>query len=117
MHIYGEQIKNNFVNFFLKNRSNLQINGNGEEKRNLLHVDDLFSFIQNTKSQKKNVVVNLATKDNISLNEIIKIIKGNAKYNYNLNDSYPKKISYQKAKRMFKWTPKKKFTKYLKKFV
>ena len=116
-HIYGELIRNNFVNFFVKNRKNLQINGNGEQIRNLLHVDDLFCLIQNAKNLKKNTVINLATKDNISLNKIIKIIRGKAKYNYNFDDNYPKEVSYLKAKTMFKWTPKKKFTKYLKKLV
>ena len=57
----------------------------------------------------------MATKDNISLNKIIKIIRGKAKYNYNFDDNYPEEVSYLKAKTMFKWTPKKKFTKYLKK--
>ena len=117
-HIYGENIKNNFVNLFLKNKNRLQINGTGNQTRNLLHVDDLFSLIKKVNNLKQSSTINLASDDNISLNRIIKLIKGKATYNnINFKNNYPSKISYQKAKRMFNWSPKKKFTKYLKKYI
>ena len=117
-HIYGENIKNNFVNLFLKNKNRLQINGTGNQTRNLLHVDDLFSLIKKVNNLKQSSIINLASDDNISLNRIIKLIKGKATYNnINFKNNYPSKISYQKAKRMFNWSPKKKFIKYLKKYI
>jgi len=116
-HVYGENITNNFVNSFLKNKNKLLINGNGEQTRNLLHVDDLFSLIEKTKSLKINSTINVASKDNISLNKIIKLIKGKAKYNNIFKDSYPDKISYEKARKLLGWSPRKKFIKYLKKYI
>ena len=116
-HIYGENIKNNFVNFFLKNKNNLLINGNGKQTRNLLHVDDLFSLIKKTKSLKINSTINVASKENISLNKIIKLIKGKAKYNNNFKDSYPDEVSYEKARKLLSWSPRKKFIRYLKRYI
>ena len=88
-----------------------------ENKQEISFMSTIYFLIKKTKSLKINSTINVASKDNISLNKIIKIIKGKAKYNNNFKDSYPDEVSYEKARKLLSWSPRKKFIKYLKRYI
>ena len=103
-HIYGPKIKNNFIYLFLQNKNNIIINGDGEQIRNLLHVNDLYNFILKTINFKKNNILNLCNEE-FSLNSILKIIGAKVKYKKSIKEPKYQRIIGYKARKLFKWKP------------
>lgn len=102
-HLYGPNIINNFISFFIKKKI-IPIDGDGTQIRNLLHIHDLYNFIAKAINFKKNYTLNLGH-EQLSLNEIVKILRKN--YEYRNQSSGPKNqiINFNKAKKLFKWYP------------
>jgi nucleoside-diphosphate-sugar epimerase len=104
-HMYGPQIKNNFIYFFLRNKDKIIINGDGNQIRNLLHVHDLYNFILKALTFKTNNIFNLSNEE-FSLNSILKMIGATPKYKSAIKEPKYQKIIAKKARKLFGWQPK-----------
>lgn len=103
-HIYGPEQKNNFVYYFLNSRNKISINGDGNQIRNLLHIHDLYRFMIKAINFKKNNILNICN-EQLSLNQIIKIIGIKVKYGPAITEPKNQIIDGIKAKKLFRWKP------------
>ena len=53
----------------------LTVHGDGEFKRDYIHVTDVASFLASIESRVKNEIFNVGTGTNIFVNDVVKIIK------------------------------------------
>mgnify|MGYP001262947703 CR=1 FL=1 len=121
--IYGKNVKSSWVyKFFndVKNKKMISIFGNGKQKRDLLHVNDLCSLAYKIINFKDNNIFNVCSKKAYSLNYIMKLIK--AKYVYVKSPNNKKTeveniiSTNKKVKKFFNWNIKKKIHKEILKF-
>lgn len=82
--IYGEDQQTNkglgIINTFLENiisKKNIKVYGNGETIRNYIYIKDVVRFITTSVETDLSIsnIYNLCSNDNLSINELLKIIK------------------------------------------
>jgi len=117
--IYGKNIKSSWVHKFFNDTKTgkiLTIFGNGKQKRDLLHIDDLLNLICKSLRFSKSSIYNVCSEKVYSLNEVLKIFKSKFQYGKAIN---PKNevlniISKNtKIKKEFNWKAKKNLSKKL----
>jgi UDP-glucose 4-epimerase len=117
--IYGKNIKSSWVHKFFNDTKTgkiLTIFGNGKQKRDLLHIDDLLNLICKSLRFSKSSIYNVCSEKVYSLNEVLKIFKSKFQYGKAIN---PKNevlniISKNtKIKKEFNWKAKKSLSKKL----
>tara|TARA_B110000977_G_scaffold201844_1_gene299215 strand:- start:8995 stop:9852 length:858 start_codon:yes stop_codon:yes gene_type:complete len=117
--IYGKNIKSSWVHKFFNDTKTgkiLTIFGNGKQKRDLLHIDDLLNLIRKSLRFSKSSIYNVCSEKVYSLNEVLKIFKSKFQYGKAIN---PKNevlniISKNtKIKKEFNWKAKKSLSKKL----
>ncbi|MEM3386077.1 MAG: NAD-dependent epimerase/dehydratase family protein [Nitrososphaerales archaeon] len=125
---YGERMRANMaIAIFVKraiNRESITIYGDGEQGRCFINISDLSDgCIAAMHNNGKNQIVNLAGKEFITINRIIKELKktfGELKVNYEPprpGDFKGVVVSIDKAKKLFGWEPKVEFSEGLKRYI
>ena len=119
-HFIGSSISKAF-----DKKNKVKIFGKGNEKRDYLHVDDLMSFIFKSLNQKTNFeIVNCAMGKSFKIKDVMKkiliISKTKKKVVHILNSkniNVDILIDINKAKKLYKWTPKINLEKGLRKTI
>ena len=91
--IYGENQQTNkglgIINTFLENivkNENIKVYGNGETVRNYIYIDDVVRFLATSVDTHLSAsnIYNLCSNDNLSINELLKLIGSVVSEDYNL---------------------------------
>lgn len=123
--VYGNsKITNNYasvLNNFLwshKNNMPLSINGDGNQTRDFVHVDDVVNanlLASTIKLDQYGEIFNVGSGSSITINEIARTISNNVVYNPSLNgELYYSKANISKINNLLKWAPKKNLLKWIK---
>tara|TARA_B100000212_G_C27379031_1_gene536046 strand:+ start:2669 stop:3541 length:873 start_codon:yes stop_codon:yes gene_type:complete len=84
----------------IKEKKQPFITGDGEQRRDMIHVDDVVSaniFAMNSKNNFSNYHYDVGTGDNISLNEVKNIVQKYHQVNFNYTNARPGEVLLTKA--------------------
>jgi len=102
----------NFINQLIKN-NNLTIYGDGNQTRSFCYIDDTVNGLYKLMSSNYNYPVNIGNPVELSINELVKILKNNitslSKIEYQKlpeNDPKTRKPDISLALKLLKWEPK-----------
>jgi len=111
--IYGKNNNKGVIHDFIKKikiNKKIIINGNGNQSRNFIHVNDACTAIIKSIDYKNSAIFNIGSTKEINLNQLANELK--KKYIFEINYINPKNkqesylINSNKAKKLLKFTPK-----------